>query len=290
MDARLERRGRGRPGADLRPGPHRRRGHVHPRRGAGRARARRRARRVLERFPGRALEGVRYEPPFDFIPGSAYGAAGPHRAARRLRHRRGRHRPRAHGDRVRRGRLPARRAVRPERRSTRSASTAPTTSGSAVRRPLGQGRRPGPDRGPADSAGRLLRAESYEHSYPTAGAAARRCSTTPSRPGTSAPARSRTACWPPTRPSTGIPSTSSTAASATGSRATSTGRSRASATGARRCRSGAARTSTSHAIGSFAELDELSGTRARPTRTGRSSTRSRSRAPSAARRCAASPR
>ena len=76
----------------------------------------------------------------------------------------------------------------------------------------------------------------------TAGAAARRCCTTPSPPGTSPPARSRTSCWRPTRPSTGTPTTSSTAASATGWRATSTGRCRASATGARRCRCGAATT------------------------------------------------
>jgi isoleucyl-tRNA synthetase len=31
---------------------------------------------VLDRFPGAALEGVRYEPPFEFIPGSEYGERG----------------------------------------------------------------------------------------------------------------------------------------------------------------------------------------------------------------------
>jgi isoleucyl-tRNA synthetase len=31
---------------------------------------------VLERFPGRELVGTRYEPPFDFIPGSEYGERG----------------------------------------------------------------------------------------------------------------------------------------------------------------------------------------------------------------------
>jgi isoleucyl-tRNA synthetase len=31
---------------------------------------------VLDRFPGRQLEGVAYAPPFDFIPGSAYGERG----------------------------------------------------------------------------------------------------------------------------------------------------------------------------------------------------------------------
>jgi isoleucyl-tRNA synthetase len=32
--------------------------------------------KVLERFPGTELEGVRYEPPFDYIPGEAYGPKG----------------------------------------------------------------------------------------------------------------------------------------------------------------------------------------------------------------------
>jgi isoleucyl-tRNA synthetase len=31
---------------------------------------------VLSRFPGRELDGIRYEPPFDFIPGSDYGERG----------------------------------------------------------------------------------------------------------------------------------------------------------------------------------------------------------------------
>jgi isoleucyl-tRNA synthetase len=31
---------------------------------------------ILDRFPGSALEGVRYQPPFDFIPGEAYGERG----------------------------------------------------------------------------------------------------------------------------------------------------------------------------------------------------------------------
>jgi isoleucyl-tRNA synthetase len=33
-------------------------------------------REVLDRFPGRDIEGTRYEPPFGFIPGSAYGELG----------------------------------------------------------------------------------------------------------------------------------------------------------------------------------------------------------------------
>src|SRR5947209_4018257 len=32
--------------------------------------------KILDRFPGRALEGVAYEPPFEFIPGAAYGPKG----------------------------------------------------------------------------------------------------------------------------------------------------------------------------------------------------------------------
>ena len=32
--------------------------------------------KILDRFPGSALEGVAYEPPFDFIPASAYGERG----------------------------------------------------------------------------------------------------------------------------------------------------------------------------------------------------------------------
>src|SRR3984885_2893112 len=32
--------------------------------------------RILDRFPGRLIEGARYKPPFDFIPGDAYGPRG----------------------------------------------------------------------------------------------------------------------------------------------------------------------------------------------------------------------
>ena len=61
--------------------------------------------------------------------------------------------------------------------------------------------------------------------------------------------------------STGTRTTSSTAASASGWRTTSTGRSRASATGERRCRCGATRPARPCAIGSFDELEQLSGVR-----------------------------
>ena len=117
----------------------------------------------------------------------------------------------------------------------------------------------------------------------------RRCSTTPSRPGTSARRRCATGCSPRTRPSSGTRRTSSTAASASGWRTTSTGRSRASATGARRCRCGAARTGTSRPS---ARSPRWRSGRARrcPTRTGPTSTSTRGRARSAAPRCAACPR
>ena len=55
---------------------------VRARRGARRARARRRSRRSLDRFPGAALDGVRYEPPFPLHRGRRLRRARPHRAAR----------------------------------------------------------------------------------------------------------------------------------------------------------------------------------------------------------------
>jgi hypothetical protein len=110
--------------------------------------------------------------------------------------------------------------------------------GPAVR----QGRRP---RHHADlkARGLLLGAEPYTTATRSAGAATRRCSTTPSRPGTSAPphqgaalAANEAVVWHPEHIKQG--------ASASGSPTTSTGRCRATATGARRCRSGAASTGT----------------------------------------------
>ena len=141
---------------------------------------------ILARFPGAALDGVRYEPPFPYLPARGLRRARPHRPARRLRHRRRRHRPRAHRDRVRRGRLPPRRAVRPRTSSTRCASTAPTTSASAPyagRFVKDADRRPG--RGPPRAAAGCCAPRTTSTPTRTAGAAARRCSTTPSRRGTS---------------------------------------------------------------------------------------------------------
>ncbi len=96
---------------------------------------------VTDRFKGSDMLGARYEPPFPFIPGVGLRREGPHGAAGRLRVGRGRHGHRPHGDRVRRGRLPARRRAGPERHQPGAARTAPTTSASA-RTPGATSRRP----------------------------------------------------------------------------------------------------------------------------------------------------
>jgi isoleucyl-tRNA synthetase len=105
--------------------------------------------KVLDRFPGAALDGVRYEPPFAYLGRDVYGERGHTVPARRLRHRRRRHRPRAHGGRLRRGRLPARRALRPQRGQPGAAGRHVRRAHRQVRGALRQGRRPGPHRGPA---------------------------------------------------------------------------------------------------------------------------------------------
>ena len=130
-------------------------------------------------------------------------------------------------------------------RSTRSAPTAPMTRASP---PMPAARSRTATRTWSRTcapAGGCSRPCPTSTPIPTAGAVTPRCSTTPSRPGTSPPPRSRTGCWRRMRRSTGSRRTSSTAASASGWRATSTGRCHASATGARRCRSGAVPTGTS---------------------------------------------
>ena len=111
---------------------------------------------------------------------------------------------RAHRARVRRGRLPRRRAPQgrstrrsPARSTTRSRPTAPTTSACSTAGSRGALRQ-GPGARPREliedlrARGLLLREEPTT-STPTrtAGAAARRCSTTPSRPGTSRTSRLR---------------------------------------------------------------------------------------------------
>ena len=67
---------------------------------------------VADRFKGADMVGAGYEPPFPFIPASEYGEKGHTVLPARLRLRRGRHGHRPHRDRLRRGRLPARRRAR----------------------------------------------------------------------------------------------------------------------------------------------------------------------------------
>ena len=197
---------------------------------------------VLAHFPGAALEGVRYEAPFDYVPGADFGPLGHSVLLGDFVTHRGRHRARAHRARLRRGRLPARRAVRddaaepgPARRSLRRPR--PRLPGQVRVRAQPGDRRRARGEGTAVSrrglrarlpallalrdAAALLREGELVHPHhrgprPDAGRE-----------------RDRSA---------GAPSTSSTGASASGWRATSTGRSRGSATGARRCRSGSAPT------------------------------------------------
>ena len=244
VDARLQRRGGGRPRPDLRPRPRTAAGRRDRRRGAGRARARGAARRSSSRFPGRALDGARYEPPFAFIPGSDYGPKG-HTVllADFVTAEDGTglvHTAIAFGeDDFRLGEQYGLNVINPVRADGTYDERIGPYAG-----PLGQGRRPRPDRGPARArpaaASRDLRALLSALLAVRDAAALLRQAVLVHRH----QRRSRTGCWPPTRPSTGIPSTSSTDASATGWRATSTGRCRASATGARRCPCGAARTAT----------------------------------------------
>ena len=100
----------------------------------------------------------------------------------------GRHRHRPHGDRLRRGRLPARRASTGSRCRTRSAPTARSTSGSPISPGSWSSRTPTPrsSRRCARAAG-CFAPRSTSTPTRTAGAAAPRCSTTRSRAGTSAP-------------------------------------------------------------------------------------------------------
>ena len=218
---------------------------------------------VLDRFPGAALDGVRYEPPFPFLPASEYGERGHtvlladfvtaddgtglvHTAI-------------AFGEDD--FRLGA--ALRPDRRQPGAAD------GTYDERIGPYAGRFVKDADPdliedLERRGLLLRAEELRAHLPALLALrARRSSTTPSRPGTSRPrqlrdrllAANETVDWHPR-------AHQARALRRLAARTTSTGRSRASATGARRCRSGAAsRRRTRTSIGSFDELEELSGVR-----------------------------
>ena len=211
------------------------------------AEALRRARARRGRAGRRALHGRRHarrratSRRSPFIPTEAYGAEGPHRAARRLRHRRGRHRHRPHRDRVRRGRLPARRRSRGSTSSTRS-----RLDGTYDERigpyagPLGQGRRPGPDRGPARA-----RAAAARRDLPAllpALLALRHAAALLRQAVVVHPhvARARPPAGRQRDRRLAPGAHQARALRALAARTTSTGRSRASATGARRCRCGAA--------------------------------------------------
>ena len=167
VDARLQRRRRGRPGPDLRARarPATARRSCSPRRSSSACSAR--AREILARFPGARARGrCATSRRSRSSPARGVRRARPHRPARGLRHRRGRHGPRAHRDRLRRGRLPARRAGRAQRRQPGASSTAPTTSASA-RTPGASSRTPTPtsSRTCARAAGCCAPSE-YEHAYP----------------------------------------------------------------------------------------------------------------------------
>ena len=103
---------------------------------------------VTDRFTGADMVGAAYEPPFGFIPAERLRRQGPHRPARGLRLRRGRHRHRPHRDRLRRGRLPARRRVRPQRRQPGQGRRHLRRAHRPVRERLRQARRQRPDQGP----------------------------------------------------------------------------------------------------------------------------------------------
>ena len=239
VDARLQRRRGRRPGPDVRPHDRRPRAG----RGARRARARRGRARSPTASPAGTWSAPRYEPPFPFIPALRVRRQGPHRPAGRLRRP-----PRT---------APA--SSTPRSRSARTTSASAPSRGSNVINPVRadgtyderigpyagryvkDGRRR-PDRGPARPRPAASRPSACCTPTRTAGAAARRCSTTPSRPGTSAPrscsdrllAANETVDWHPEHIKHGrfgrwLENNVDWAISA------------ASATGARRCRSGATR-------------------------------------------------
>jgi isoleucyl-tRNA synthetase len=199
---------------------------------------------VLDAFPGRELEGTAYEPPFGFIPASAYGERGHtvllgdfvtaddgtglvHTAI-------------AFGeDDFRLGQQAGLAVVNPVRLDGTYDERIAGYEGVKVK---------DADRdliADLEVRGRVLRVQEYEHAYPHCW----RCGTPLlyyAKPSWYiATSGCTTASWPPTRRSPGIPSTSSTGASATGWPATSTGRSPRALLGHAACPCGAARPATS---------------------------------------------
>ena len=132
---------------------------VEPRAGRGRAVE------VLDRFPGAALDGVRYEPPFPFLPApvrrarrtpSCWATSSPPTTAP------GWSTPRSPSART----TSASGSATAWPSSTRSAPTAPTTSASGPT-PGASSRTPTPTSSPTSSAaGGCCAPRSYEHSYP----------------------------------------------------------------------------------------------------------------------------
>ena len=165
---------------------------------------------------------------------------GPPGRARRLRDRRGRHRPGAPGARVRRRGPRSRPPLRARRGQPDPADGTFAAERPAGRRHVLQDGRRGPGRRAASGAACCGATSRTSTATRSAGGATPPCSTTRSRPGTSARPRSRTGCSTRTRPPTGTRRGSRTAGTANGCAATSTGRSRVTATGAPRCRSGSA--------------------------------------------------
>ena len=233
-------------------------------RGARRARARRgRDVEVLDRFPGAALDGVRYEPPFPLhrrrrrtasaaTPSCSATSSPPTTApASSTRRSPSARTTSASAQQLRPGRRQPGRGRRHLRRAHRP-----------LRRALRQGRRPGPDRGPRAPRAAAARRGATSTPTRTAGAAA-----TPllyyAKPSwyiATSQLRDRllaaneTVDW--------HPSTSSTGASATGCEnnvdwALSRERYWGTPLPVWRCE----RRATSHVVGSFDELEELSGVR-----------------------------
>ncbi len=108
-----------------------------------------RGRRGARELPRRRARRHRLRAAVRVHPRRGLRPQGPHRAARRLRHRRRRHRAGPHRDRLRRGRLPPRRAGGPDRGQPGPARRHLRRAHRPLRRALGQGRRPRPHRGPA---------------------------------------------------------------------------------------------------------------------------------------------
>ena len=141
-------------------------------------------------FTGAEMERWTYQRPFELV---EFPATRPLRRQRRVRHDRGRYGSGPPVPRLRRGRpqglprvRPARREPGPPRRHLRGGRAA------GRRRLLQEGRRDA-RRGPARSAACSSGTSRTSTATRTAGAATPRCSTTRSRPGTSAPPPSRTA-------------------------------------------------------------------------------------------------